>query len=306
MLRAILAASFAMTCLASTADAVERKRLGFGILFTNDFVDGTEDRWRTGSVTSSRVWGPEWTGAAPSGFGDLLELRIHGEVISPANLQSPTAGDRRYAGALSLGLHTHMTRGATELALGADVVFVGPQTQLDEFQSGLHDLFSISEPSDAVLGNQIENEIRPTLVFEAGRSFQVGSNSALRPFIEARAGIETLARVGVDWTFGGLGQGALMVREPVAGQRYEVVGSEWTGTSFVLGADIAYVDSSVFLPDDGTGPALEETRHRLRAGVAWQRPSGFNAFVGLSYLGEEFEGQDEGQFVGALRVGFGF
>ncbi|WP_299689054.1 lipid A-modifier LpxR family protein [uncultured Tateyamaria sp.] len=287
------------------ADAAGRTKLGFGNLLTNDIVDGAADRWRTGSYASSRVWGPTWTGAAPSGFGDLLELRFNGEIITPENLRFPAPGDRHYAGALSLGLHTHMQRGAMEYAIGGDLVFVGPQTGLDSFQTELHDLLNVSEPSDRVLDAQIGNAIRPTLVVEMGRPIRMGAQSTLRPFVEGRAGVETLARVGFDWTFGSLGQGELLVRDPVAGQRYRVITQDWTGYSFTVGADFAYVDSSVFLPDD-QGPALDNTRERVRVGVMWQGESGLSSFAGITYLGEEFEGQDEGQFVGSIKVRLGF
>lgn len=305
MLRATLAALAISITTVPAAQAIERTRLGFGNLFTNDIVDGQADRWRTGSYASSRVWGPSWTGAAPGTFGHLIELRVHGEIITPENLRIPDADDRAYAGALSVGLHTHMQRGATEYALGGDLVFVGPQTGLDSFQTELHDLLGVTEPSDAVLAQQIDNEIRPTLVAEAGRPIRLSDRSTLRPFVEGRAGAETLARVGFDWTFGSLGQGELLVRDPVAGQRYRAIPQDWTGYSFTLGADIAYVDSSVFLPDD-RGPALDQTRERLRAGVTWQGETGVSSFAGITYLGEEFEGQDEGQFVGSIKIRLGF
>ena len=116
-----------------------------------------------------------------------------------------------------------------------------------------------------------------------------------------RVGVETLARVGFDWTYGVLGQSELLVRDPVSGQRYRAITDAWTGYSFVLGADIAHVESSTFLPDD-RGPALEPTRERLRAGIMWQGESGLSMFTGLTYLGEEFVGQDEGQVVGTIRT----
>jgi len=303
-IRTVFAALMAIA-FASDVGAQSRERLGFGILFTNDVIDGAEDRWRTGSVTTSRIWGPTWTGLAPERFGELIELRIHGEVISPQNITAPAPDDRLYAGALSFGLHTHMQRGAMEFAVGADIVFVGPQTQLDEIQSAFHDVIDIAPPSDAVLDAQIGNTVEPTLVLEAGRTIRLGDNTVLRPFAEARAGVETLVRVGADLTFGALGQGELLVRDPVAGQRYRAVAGDWTGISLTLGADLAYVESSTFLPED-RGPELEDMRHRVRAGVMWQGENGASSFAGVTYLSEEFEGQGEGQFVGSLRVSFEF
>mgnify|MGYP001795130165 CR=1 FL=1 len=305
MLRALIAFSVAFATLAASADAQERQRLGYGRLITNDLIGDGEDRWRTGSVASSRVWGPEWTGTAPAGFGDLLELRLHGEIIAPVSLRNFDADDRRYAGALSLGVHTHVQRGSMQYALGGDLVLVGPQTGLDDFQRELHGVLGITKPSDAILVNQIDNAVRPTLVFEAGRVLASGANSTLRPFFEARAGVETLARVGVDWTYGALGQGELLVRDPVAGQRYRVIEQAWSGFSFTLGADIGHVEDSVFLPED-RGPALEDVRGRVRAGLMWQSESGVSSYAGVTYLSEEFEGQDEGQVVGSVRINLGF
>ncbi|WP_299648754.1 lipid A-modifier LpxR family protein [uncultured Tateyamaria sp.] len=300
MLKLLTAALCATICLSGLAEAQDRQRLGYGRLLTNDFFGDGEDRWRTGGFQSSRVWGPAWEGMAPSGFGQLLELRLAAEILAPDDIRTPDPSDRPYAGALSIGLHTHFARGPMEYSVGGDVVFLGPQTRLDEFQDAFHDTFNIVPPSDAVRDAQIENDIRPNLVAEAGRSFQVGKASSLRPFVEARAGVETLVRAGVDFTYGGLGQGELLVRDGVSGQRYRVVQADWTGFSFVVGADIARVSDSEFLPSE-RGIGLEETRERVRAGVMWRSETGISGFYGLTYLGEEFEGQDEGQIVGAIR-----
>ena len=137
------------------------------------------------------------------------------------------------------------------------------------------------------------------MVVEGGRRHELGPRAPVRPFVEARAAAETLVRVGFDWTYGQMDRDALLVRDPVAGQRYRVITSDWTGYSFTLGADIAYMDSSVLLPDD-RGPTLEQTRERVRAGVMWQGARGQSSFAGLTYLGEEFDGQGEGQVVGSI------
>ena len=44
------------------AQAQDLTRLGYGYLLTNDFIGDGQDRWRTGSIASSRVWGRDWTG----------------------------------------------------------------------------------------------------------------------------------------------------------------------------------------------------------------------------------------------------
>ncbi|GAA6188211.1 lipid A-modifier LpxR family protein [Litorivita sp. NS0012-18] len=279
-------------------------KIGYGRLVTNDLLGDGQDRWRTGSVASSRIYArAPWAGALPSQMGEVIELRFSGEIMAPDNLSSPAAGDRPFAGALSLGAHTHFARGQTEFALGADLVVTGKQTGLDGFQTGLHDLLGRGAASAAVRDAQIGDGIHPTLVFEAGRDLSLGG-AQLRPFVEARAGAETLLRVGADMTIGSVGMGELLVRDPVSGQRYRTTENGETGYSFVLGADMAAVDSSIFLPES-RGYALSDARSRARFGVHWQGESS-SVFYGLTYLGEEFVGQGEGQVLGSLRLNLDF
>ncbi|MEM8576786.1 MAG: lipid A-modifier LpxR family protein [Pseudomonadota bacterium] len=283
---------------ALVAQAEERALLGFGGLITNDTLGDGGDRWQTGSIQGSRVLG---TSVVPTRPFDLLELRLSGQVITPARLRRPVPGDRRYAGALSAGLHTHWTHSSAEFALGGDLVFVGPQTGLDGLQAAFHDLLNVTQPSDAVRAAQIGNAVRPTLVVEVARPFGLGA-ATIRPFVEGRAGAETLVRAGADLSFGSLGASDLRVRDAVSGQRYSVIEAEGIGTRWVIGGDIARVTGSVFLPEDGSGPAPEDTRHRLRAGVQWQAATGARGFYGLTYLSEEFAGQPAGQVVGSFNL----
>jgi len=305
MFRFIIAALFGLLIPLTAAQATERSRIGYGRLITNDIVGDRNDRWRTGSSASSRVWGPEWSGQLPNKFGDLIELRLGAEIISPVNLRAFNTNDRRYGSSITVGVHSHYLTGKTEVAAGLDLVVVGPQTGLSEFQSELHDLFNVSEPSNAVLRNQIANSIEPTLALEMGRSFDLSDRTHIRPFVEARAGVETYVRAGFDLTFGDLGRGELLVRDTVAGHRYQTIAQDWSGFSTVIGADIAAVGSSVFLPEN-RGPQAKDTRVRVRAGGQWQGKDGKKAFYGLTYLGEEFEGQAGGQVIGSARVNFKF
>jgi len=305
MFRLIAAALVASVGLSTVADAQERSRLGYGRLIANDYIGDGKDRWRTGGVQSSRVWGPEWTGTAPAGFGQLLELRLGAEIVAPDDIENLRSGDRPYAGSLSVGLHTHFQRGRTEFAVGADMVFVGPQTGMDGFQDALHSLLRVYRPSDEVRAAQIGNATNPTAVVEIGQTYSLGARSVVRPFVEARAGNETLMRAGFDVTIGELGRGELLVRDSVTGQRYRTVQAEWSGFSFVFGADVAAVSDSEFLPVGGN-VALRDTRERVRAGVMWRSEVGITGFYGLTYLGEEFEGQNEGQVVGSVRVRVAF
>ncbi|OWU76347.1 lipid A-modifier LpxR family protein [Phaeobacter sp. 22II1-1F12B] len=281
---------------------VGRRYLGYGRLFTNDLFGDKKDRWRTGSLTSSRVWGYHWNGTLPDRLGELLELRLQGQIITPSRLTRYVPSDRRYATAISLGLHSHAQWRGLEVSMGADIVVIGDQTGLSSFQRELHELVGADLPAAGILANQIGNTIRPTFVAEFGQDIQL-ENSNLRPFAEVRAGDETLVRIGADLTFGG-GGGELLVRESVTGQRYRVLFNEEPRWNFIIGGDVAYVEDSVYLPDN-IGVDLKNNRYRLRAGVNWQGATS-SVFYGLTYLSEEFENQPEGQLVGSVRLKFEF
>ncbi len=279
-----------------------RERLGNGRLTTNDLFGDGEDRWRTGSLMLSRVWGYGWDGRAPERFGDVIELRLFSQIIAPDNLTTVDPTDRPWAGALSLGAHTHFMSGETEFAVGGDLVVIGPQTKLDEFQRAFHDLIDVIKPSREVLANQIGDKIRPTLVVEAARTYSSDNALRFRPFFEGRAGDETLVRAGMDLTLGNVGLGELLVRDPVSGHRVRTIRTDRRGVSLVLGADVAHVFDSVYLPDD-RGIQLVETRKRARLGFQYQN-QGTGLFYGLTWLDEEFQGQDESQIVGSLKLDF--
>lgn len=294
--------TLAMMLACLPVHAQERVTLGWGRLFTNDAVGDGDDRWRTGSYTLSRVRGVSWSGSLPDRAGDILEFRFRAEIIAPENLITAAPGDRRYAGTLSFGVHTHFMLGQAETSVGGDLVVIGPQTGLGAFQRAAHDLLNIAEPQ--VLDDQIGDRIAPTVTGEIARSFRLGSNVTLRPFLEAQAGVESLVRAGGDVVIGGAWNDALMLRDPVTGQRYAGVGSTGSGVSVTFGADIARVFDSKYLPSGGAAE-LSDERTRLRAGVEWQGERA-DVFYGLTYLGPEFDGQHDGQLTGSLRVNFDF
>lgn len=278
----------------------KRERIGYGLMFSNDLLGDGKDRWRTGSLTSSRLYGYSWNGVAPRRLGELLELRIQGQIIAPQDLGRVESSDRPWAGALTVQLQTHAQRGATQIDLGAGLTAVGPQTHLDDLQDWLHDAASAPTPSDAVLAGQVGNKIRPVFSAEVGHTVSLSPQASLRPFVEARAGDETYVRAGFDMTFGQMSQGGLKVRESVTGQRYRTMQSDATGLALTAGADIAYVSDSIYLPDS-SGYELEQERHRARIGVQWQGQNAA-AFYGLTYLGREFSTQEEGQISGSLQL----
>jgi hypothetical protein len=291
--------------MAPSQAAADRERLGYGRLMTNDYIGDGDDRWRSGSWTSSRVWGSGWSGQAPNAFGDLIELRLSAEIMAPENLSSAGSGDRPYAGSLSIGAHTHFQWQGFDAAVGGDLILTGEDTGLGNFQRAFHKILGVRKPSEATLDNQISAGIHPTIVAELARDLKLAPRLHLRPFIEGRAGAETMVRAGADLTFGGLGDGELLVRESVTGHRYRVIGNEDAGGfSFLVGADIAHVSSSIYLPED-RGYELTDTRDRVRAGVHWQGDSA-SAFYGLTYLSEEFKAQDGNQIVGSIRINLSF
>lgn len=286
------------------ASAQERVTLGWGRLFTNDLLGDGRDRWRTGAYTVSRVRGESWTGALPATAFEILEFRFRGEVVSPASLTAPVAGDRRYAGLLSFGLHTHFDMGGVETSAGLDVVASGPQTRLSGFHEDVHDALGLSPLGAGVVAGQIADDAHPTVVIEAGRTIAFGP-ATLRPFVEGQAGLETLVRVGGDLNFGGYSRGALMLRDGTTGQRYRAVEMERApGLSMTLGGDIARVFDSALLPAGGAA-TLTETRHRLRAGLHWQGAAS-EVFYGVTWLGKEFDQQPEGQMLGSIHLRLNF
>lgn len=292
----------AAIALAAPVSSQDREKIGTGRLFTNDYLGDNKDRWRTGSYAISIARAYRWDGELPGGFGDLIEYRLRSDIIAPENIVAAAPGDRRYVGALSFGMHSHFQRYGTEFSAGADLVITGPQTGLGELQETIHDIFGASKPG--VLGNQIPNGFHPTMTLEAGRSFDLAPNLRFRPFVEVQAGVETLARVGGDLHFGKLGSDELMIRDVTTGHRYRTTKGAYTGFAAVFGADMAHVEHSTYLPS-ASGFALTDARSRVRAGVHWQGEKS-SVFYGVTYLGEEFEAQPEGQVVGSVRLNIRF
>jgi outer membrane protein LpxR len=280
---------------------LKRSVLGYGRLFTNDFLFDGQDRWRTGSYAFSQIRGYEGGDPRPSEFGEVLELRARTDILAPSNLVTPAAGDRRYAGIFSFEAYTYWQKASVEYSVGGGLAFVGPQTGLGSFQSNVHGWIDAGEPD---LSNQIEDNVYPTATFEAARSYGLGDTTSVRPFVEAIAGPETLLRVGADMVVGRQGRDELFLRDSGTGQLYQGTRSEETGTSFVLGGDIAYVADSKYL-DEADGYVLTDSRKRLRAGLRWQSEK-TTVFYGLTWLSEEFEAQSEGQTVGSLKLQFKF
>ncbi len=288
------------------ATAGDRVTLGFGRLLLNDWIGDGHDRWRSGSGVVSVMRGSEGSTGRPAAFGELLEFRFAGGNTAPADLASPDAGDRPYAGMLSLGLHSHFTNGPFELSLGVDLVATGPQTGLADFQSAFHDFIDENKASPAVVAGQIANGFHPTALAEIARPVTLGPRLTFRPFLEAQAGVESFARIGGDLLWGGFWQQGVFLRDTTTGQRYQSFRNVAPdqGTSLLVGADVAKVFHSALLPS-ADGYQLTPIRARARLGLHWQGEK-LSVFYGITWLGREFEAQPEGQFVGAIRVGWKF
>ena len=281
----------------------QAEQLGWSLAISNDSIGQGRDRWQSSSIQFGLIRGGEWSGTAPARFGQLLEYRLRSDILTPEILDFPAPDDRRHAGIIAFGVHSYQSLGASEMRLGTDVVTVGPQTGLLDLQEDLHDIlgFTIPQLDDF----QIDDAIRGQISAEIGRTWDVGGWQ-IRPFAEAQVGPEDFLRAGVDLTFGTYGQGDLLLRTATTGHRVRAIdgGMADDGISIVLGADAAFVDESLYLPES-LGYELTDLRTRVRGGLQgnWRQ---FDIFYGIAWLGPEFEAQREGQLVGTLHVGLRF
>jgi len=299
-----------MLCLAAHLVAVmpagaeeKRQTLGFGRLFSNDALGDGRDRWRTGAYTVSLLRGPKWDGDLPDRPLEIIEFQARADILAPASLSRPAPGDRPYAGNLSFTGHTHWRQRETDVTVGAGVTLTGPMTGVSELQRLIHEFMGIAPPTGA-LNSQIGNRVSPRITAEAARRIPLAPGATLRPFLQAETGAETLARVGGEILVGAIWSDSLLLRDMATGQLYTGVRGESTGLGLVLGADIARVADSIWLPSS-RGLTLTEYRSRARAGLRWQGQK-TSIFYGVTYLGPEFVGQTQGQFVGSMTFDIRF
>lgn len=287
------------------AFAGDRVLLGFGRLLTNDWFGDGQDRWHTGSMAVSMLRGPEGLQGLPSEFGTLLEYRLGTALIAPASLTAPDAGDRPYAGILSLGVHSHFIEAGYEVSAGIDIVATGPQTGQSNIQTAFHNLIGNGVPSAAILAGQIPDAIYPTALLEIARPFTIAENLTFRAFTEAQIGVESFARIGGDFRWGSAWGPGVFVRDATTGQVYQSARIKAEpGISVLLGGDMARVFSSALLPV-ADGYQLAEFRNRARLGLHLQGEKA-SVFYGVTWLGRTFAAQPEGQLVGAVRIGISF
>lgn len=277
--------------------------VGVSRLFTNDFIGDGKDRWRTGSYEISVTFGDQVVDGLPSSPFELMQYRLRSEIIAPEDLSlANPAPDRPYAGVIGLGAFTHYERGAYNISYGGELVFVGPSTGLDDFQSWAHDRLGVQGPTAAA--TQLGDKVYPTVQGEVSRGMRF-DGGVFRPFAEAQVGIESYARIGFDAVFGKNIAQNFYLREPITGHLVtNARHSDDRSFGFMMGGDVAYVNDSKLLPES-RGMQVRNVRPRARAGFLYEgENAGF--FYGVTYLGKEFEGQREGQVTGSLNVKFNF
>lgn len=281
-----------------------RSVLGQGWMFSNDALGDGKDRWRSVSLSWGVVTGPEWTGVLPDRRDVLLEYRLLLEAIAPADLVAPDPADRRYAGILSVGLHSQFALGAAEVRMGGEVVTVGPQSGIGRLHEAMHDLLGLDRIDTST--HAIEGGIYPTVSAEIGWPRPLGRAAVLRPFVDARLGDEDFLRIGADLALGAVDAGALWLRDPVTGHRHVAVPGPGrpTGVFGVLGGDVALLADSAWMPDGGAVQA-EDHRVRLRLGLGHAGPR-FDAFYGLTWMSREFTTQEDEQLVGSVSLRMNF
>ena len=284
-------------------DSSERKPkkhyIGYGNLITNDLLGDGRDRWRTGSVSSSHIWGVDWKGELPEELSKLVEIRMFGEVIAPSDLSGNKGIDRPYVSHVALGMQSHFQHNGLEYSTGIEASVLGKQTGLSDFQTAFHKVVGEHIPSESVLSRQIGNQVLFGPTVEIGETIPNGGRLSIRPFFEGYATAEILARVGADIYFGRGFSGVLFVRDPVTGQRYCVIPGKVNQIGFSVGGDVGHVAKSAFFDD--TSAPMYNRRLRFRTGLHWVRKNR-QGFAGLTWLSKEFHGQPEAQILGSVRL----
>lgn len=286
--------------LSTSVSAEENpKTIGFGFILNNDFFGDGKDRWQTGSLSTSRLYGSLSSGQVPTAFGDLIEIRLQDQVISPNDTTSARP-DRQWAGVYSFGLHSHFRDNVFRYSLGIDLNILGPQTGLFDFQEKLHERIGNAPFNDAIKDTAISDQVKISALTEVAYPFEFGQQANGAVFGEVRTGLEDIARIGFDMSIGKDHFAPIKVRDTVTGQLYTVIPDSKPSFYVSFGADTAKIGRSVFFQDPTIATALPN-RHRVRASLNWGAGRAFG-FFGLTWLSPEFEGQKSGQIVGSWQT----
>lgn len=289
--------------LGTLVSAETRDLIGVGRLFSNDYLGDGHDRYQSGSYVRSYVRGPSDFNGTPQDFGTIREYRLRSAIIA-SDGRGAEPGDRPYAGVLSVGVHSHFGEDTFRGSVGLDLTAVGPQTGVSEFQANAHDVLGLE--SVRFTETQLGNNFYLGMTLEAAEVLPLSYGFTARPFAELQAGPEGIARFGADLYLGATITDDILMRDVATGHLYSATeSSDPAGFAFVVGADMAAVVNSVYLPED-RNIVERDRRGRLRAGVHWHNENETSVFYGLTYLSPEFEDQPEGQITGSLKLNFNF
>ena len=263
----------------------------FHLFYSNDSNAAPRlDRWRTVALAGEWVFNRR--------PGRQVAVQVGAEIIAPERLNPagiPT--DRAFAGIVQAQVREYRTYGRWETRWDAGLSFVGPQTGLSDFLDAAHGVLGGVPVSAFVANTQVPNDVVPEIGGEVAARITVNT-VVFRPFAEVQAGLETYARVGVD--FGVLSDPGVQ-RMPVTGA---LMGQPVTGWSFGGGLDVTHVTASHLVPA-GRSVSLEPNRLRLRAAASYGL-NGRSVDFGLAWMGPEFTEQRSGQFIGTVGLTFDF
>ena len=132
------------------------------------------------------------------GYARQIGLRLGAEIIAPERLSpSGIPTDRAFAGILAAHVRDYRKFDWLETWFGAGVSVVGPQTGLSDFLDAAHEVLGGAPVSAFTAGTQVPNDVYLDLGVEVAAQIPV-DGAVVRPFVEAKSGLETYARVGVD------------------------------------------------------------------------------------------------------------
>ena len=282
-------------CLVPLSSSNAQQLAGWSLAVSNDSIGEARDRWQSSSVQLGFLFSEIDMHQEVVNFAEVVELRLRTDILTPENLTTIVPTDRRYAGVIAIGAHSYIDRGLIDGRIGVDVVAVGANTGLYEFQQTLHDILGFTKPK--LKDFQIDDTVLLDFSGEFARTYHIG-NGRIRPFGEAQIGSEDFFRIGVDVNWG-LYLGREAMRATVTGHRVPLIYSNQTGVGFMLGGDVAWVENSIYLPKE-FGYELNVPRLRARAGIRHVNRY-WDTFYGLSWLNEEFKAQREDQFVGTFQ-----
>jgi len=292
--------------------------------FWNDRLGDGQDRWKTGGLTQSYVF-PEHVFSRGNWFADrasALELNLRGLVMTPDDTAFAGANpkDRPYAQYAAAGVYLRSIARPHEAApglglqtedrAGIELGWQGDPLPLFDIQGALHGLTGtggdMGNPDNTINGEFLANlQARRTWRFHCD---EFDRDLELAPFVQVSAGMrENSLRAGADLFVGSALEGRtwgsdLATGAVMAGDSIRRQGFHWT---IFTGGDVGYVASDAFLDGGfaGDGPSIgrKPLTARLRGGVLLEYGRVGIGFS-LNWLSPEFQGQSDGQTIGAIQL----